>query len=1643
MQLKKACFAVLLVAALGGTLSAPVSSAVIEGVDTPQDAPVRAQTTATLDAVADATLRSDQPNTNFGAEDDLEITYTSTEVVGQDRQAVVLIRFDTSSLPDDAIIDAAELHLFLEGAAGADPVTITAFFVTSAWDESTVTWNSNPTTSALGINADSDASTGSYQSWTIPWYVQGWVDDPASNNGVLLLGPASEPYYQRWFESLDHMEMVPQLELTYHRAPYTFSGHVYEGAPEATDTPLEGVTVGLWGDEDEWPEGGYERVQLSTTNTDGEGAFTLEWDREGAWPYLHVVEVDPPESFSTWAQVDPPGYVKNFNVVSYRPDDLLETGEHDFGGIGFWDDFPEEPPDLIVTDVWLDEALICCQIQNVGPGAAPAGHLASLLIDATEVASATVGTALVPEDTWDGCFDYAWACTDAEDSVAVEADSTGVVAEENETNNRHEEFWECEITPLALVSGPTVSGLTETSAVVSWGTNEPADSAVRYDSSARLYRFDETDPTLTTHHEITLVGLAPSTTYRYTVRSEDGSGQSVESRPGMFETLASTGGQHPTVTILDPGVVSKTVTIRAEAGDDQGIEKIEFYMDSQLMFTDYSPPYDWVLYSDEEENGDFTLEAKAYDLSGLTVLDDLTIPVYNFVDLGAPQVHIFNPPAGADVYGQTPLWVTVSDDSGWSEVEWFVDGKKMGGGQFPVSPSLDINFWWDTQVFSLGSHSLAVQATDADNNVGTDVIVVNVANTGPVSRPKLAVTEHEMFRHGNAFALELTVENQGQAAATGIQITDDLTAFQPISRTFNGVDYAVDLDMTAMRTDVRIDDPFSLAAGNSRKYTMAAVPVLIHNNPPTPAVGKSIKLSYSGPLSTNYQETTQFEVLKTTATAGSAPSEPIKTAHANAAKQADYLIVTNPSMLAFHNPFQDENVVLSDMATLAFDRDGVLGYLRTSNRNTLRNLIRTTGDWGKRLSPDFRTAAKGYVLIVGETEIVPAWRESVGPVTWSNSACTTSEADLSDLPYADTGGSNAAPELIIGRIIGNEAADLSNVIQTSLTGSFDRSHAFLVSGTDGTASIQKLFTGSVDEIDKQIKSEFTVTKHHWKNITASQRVTQFRNNTSGKDVVLYQGHGSPDSWGDLGTDDLLGDATTTPPTPGVSFGSANPVVFGWACLTGSYEDHVANAPCSFDGGDSNIAEAFLDRGAAVYIGATEVSPINDNRAAAKAFFQSWWKPNTTVGKAFTDLKRDRWSSSGYTQLWEYEYNLYGDPKYGSAPKGGTGALAWQAERTIHAGLSTIDIVVPDYEVTSNEGFDEVEIPGGDVILDGGAYRIPIFYTTIEYAPGQKVQDVVMVDRSGMITDTGLVLPINERLTTLTGGARATAVEEGMESWVPDADYSWTVMQDPDGTSRLTIVMVPFYYHPGSTDVAFYKNYSFDIDTTISPVSLTDMETTVDEYQQGATVETEVWLENSGPPLDVHVSAEVKQYPSGEPTAGLQLETLTSLSGPGSFLPRWDTSGFEPGSYYVEVTLTDPENQVLDLGTQLFQLGVTSATVKDFTVTPAVYDPGTTISATLVLENTGSVALAGSAVIAVQGEGSSMVETFTHPFSALAPEEESTFSVGWDTTGAAEGSYALVGYALYDGAATEPAALTVIVGQPEAVIYLPLVVRSNP
>lgn len=125
------------------------------------------------------------------------------------------------------------------------------------------------------------------------------------------------------------------FEITQPSQPFSFEGYVYQGYPPDISTPVGSIKVKLYGDDDEWPESGI-KVVLDSTTTDGSGAFNLDSGSGNSnYNYYHVIETDPAGAISVGAQAGHPGYVKNFNCISYENATL--TPGSTYSGSAFWD----------------------------------------------------------------------------------------------------------------------------------------------------------------------------------------------------------------------------------------------------------------------------------------------------------------------------------------------------------------------------------------------------------------------------------------------------------------------------------------------------------------------------------------------------------------------------------------------------------------------------------------------------------------------------------------------------------------------------------------------------------------------------------------------------------------------------------------------------------------------------------------------------------------------------------------------------------------------------------------------------------------------------------------------------------------------------------------------------------------------------------------------------------------------------------------------------------------------------------------------------------------------------------------------------------------------------------------------------------
>ncbi|MGQ9583658.1 MAG: fibronectin type III domain-containing protein, partial [Thermoplasmatota archaeon] len=98
------------------------------------------------------------------------------------------------------------------------------------------------------------------------------------------------------------------------------------------------------------------------------------------------------------------------------------------------------------------------------------------------------------------------------------------------------------------ISGVRVDGVTDRLAVVSWETDEPADSVVEYGQTA-AYGLTVSDGRLARTHEMKLLSLLPRTTYHFRVLSKDATGNG----PSFSEDFTFTTTDTPDTT---PPVIS-------------------------------------------------------------------------------------------------------------------------------------------------------------------------------------------------------------------------------------------------------------------------------------------------------------------------------------------------------------------------------------------------------------------------------------------------------------------------------------------------------------------------------------------------------------------------------------------------------------------------------------------------------------------------------------------------------------------------------------------------------------------------------------------------------------------------------------------------------------------------------------------------------------------------------------------------------------------------------------------------------------------------------------------------------------------------------------------------------------------------------
>jgi beta-lactamase superfamily II metal-dependent hydrolase len=153
----------------------------------------------------------------------------------------------------------------------------------------------------------------------------------------------------------------------------------------------------------------------------------------------------------------------------------------------------------------------------------------------------------------------------------------------------------------------------------------------------------------------------------------------------------------PTTSIASPAngaTVSGTTNVTANASDDRGVVKVEFYLDGTLQATDTSSPYSWSWNTTTSSNGAHSLTSKAYDAAGNSGTSAaVSVTVNNTADVTPPTA---------------PSTLVATAGRGQIKLSWNASTDNVGVAGYDVWRSTSA-----TGTFSLIANTTSLTYTDA------------------------------------------------------------------------------------------------------------------------------------------------------------------------------------------------------------------------------------------------------------------------------------------------------------------------------------------------------------------------------------------------------------------------------------------------------------------------------------------------------------------------------------------------------------------------------------------------------------------------------------------------------------------------------------------------------------------------------------------------------------------------------------------------------------------------------------------------------------------------------------------------------------------------------------------------------------------
>jgi chitodextrinase len=304
----------------------------------------------------------------------------------------------------------------------------------------------------------------------------------------------------------------------------------------------------------------------------------------------------------------------------------------------------------------------------------------------------------------------------------------------------------------------SVEGVTATTAVISWRTDEPSDTRLRYGTTTD-YMFVEGDSRDALDHRVVLKGLTLDTKYFFMVQSSDSHGNGPSQEAGAFQTSTTYDTVAPTISNLKVEGVTDTLAIVEWYTNEPALSIIEYGTTSSYGQIAVSERYETshrVVLTGLKPDTMYTLIVRAIDVvgNGPTTSNDL-----GFFTLKVPDR---TPPVITNVKVEEV-------EATRAIISWATDEPSDSGVAYHTGTSLGQTIY---DMDLVESHSMALGGLSPDKVYNFTVESMDASGNGPTISSEYSFRTGTLADNSAPGIFNVTVKGITNTAAVILWDTD-------------------------------------------------------------------------------------------------------------------------------------------------------------------------------------------------------------------------------------------------------------------------------------------------------------------------------------------------------------------------------------------------------------------------------------------------------------------------------------------------------------------------------------------------------------------------------------------------------------------------------------------------------------------------------------------------------------------------------------------------------------------------------------------------------------------------------------------------------------------------------------------------------